>query len=147
MTSLKYVSERFFAAPKIEAEDLIERLVFDAESDVSELRKIQEDLKDNQDIFFNITLKEVIREMDNDDLESFISFCTGFNYLPHRHHNGAFKIKIEFNVSEMEEMSLPVAHTCVNTLKLPAQAYGNDKEIFKSKLHKAMKLSKGFSIQ
>ena len=146
MTSLKFISERFFAAPKIEAEDLIERLIFIAESDDSEVMKIQKDLKDIQDIFFHITLKEVIREMDNDDLESFTSFCTGFNYLPQRHQKGEFKIKIEFNVSEMEEMSLPVAHTCVNILKLPAQAYGNDKKVFLSKLHTAMKNSKGFSM-
>ena len=145
-TSLKYVSERFFAAPHITADELIERLVLcePAES----VKKKQKKFKETQTKFFNTTLKEVIQEMGNDDLESFTSFCTGFNYLPHRHQKGAFKIIIEFNITEMKnEMSLPVAHTCDNTLKLPAQAYGNDKEIFKSKLHKAMKLSKGFSIQ
>ena len=141
--SLKYVSDRFFAVPKIEAEDLIERLIFITESHNSKVMKIQEKLKDNRDIFFNITPKEIIREMDNDDLESFSSFCTRFNYLPHHDQKDEFNVIIEFNVSEMEEMSLPVAHTCVNTLKIPAHAYRNDKKVFLSKLHTVMQNWKG----
>ena len=93
---MKYVSERFFAAPHITADELIERLVLcePAESEQKNRKKF----KETQTKFFNTTLKEVIQEMDNDDLDSFTAFCTGFNYLPHRNQKCALKIIIEFNI-------------------------------------------------
>jgi len=136
ITSLSYVSDKFFAKPGVEANDLIDRLSF-SEANHIDLHKP----------FFDTVLKEVITEMTSDERKDFVYFCTGYNYLPNRERESQkFTITVEFNFDEMEEMSLPVSHTCVNTLKLPGLAYGNDKEMFKSKLSQAMSNSKGFSI-
>ena len=49
------------------------------------------------------------------------------------------KIKIEFDASEMSADSLPVAHTCVNTLKFPLLVYDNNAEILREKLRLALR--------
>jgi hypothetical protein len=49
------------------------------------------------------------------------------------------KIKIEFNGHEMTSDSLPVAHTCVNTLKFPHFAYDNNSEVLLEKLRIALR--------
>ena len=64
-----------------------------------------------------------------------LHFATGYFYAPF----GETKLKVEFNDKESpSEGSLPVAHTCENTVKLPAKAYGGDVKIFKQKLMTAL---------
>ena len=47
-------------------------------------------------------------------------------------------ITIEFNAAEMEVASLPVAHTCVKTLKFPMLVYGNCSSTLDSNLNVAL---------
>ena len=140
LSTLKYVSEKLFAKPSVESKDLISLLVLFEDDEKKPL--------EHQKEFFNTVLKDVIREMTNEERKQFTFFCSGYDYLPHRvDTKEKFCIVVEFSYEEMEATSLPVAHTCVNTLKLPGEAYGNNKARFKSKLLKAMELSKGFSME
>ena len=54
------------------------------------------------------------------------------------------KIKIEFDASEMTEDSLPMAHTCVNTLKFPLLVYDNNAETLRKKLQGAFRACSNF---
>jgi HECT-domain (ubiquitin-transferase) len=79
-------------------------------------------------------LKDIIIHSDTKYLRDFLCFCTGLAYLPDVSVHTDFKITIEFNMDECDEESLPVAHTCVKTIKFPYQAYGGNKEKLKHKL-------------
>jgi len=72
--------------------------------------------------------------------QRFVHYATASPYLP---DPGLMepkdKIKIEFSAAEMTQESLPVAHTCVNTLKFPHFAYDNNSETLKEKLRFALR--------
>jgi HECT-domain (ubiquitin-transferase) len=82
---------------------------------------------------------------DSDFLTDFVEFCTGQSYLPDLDCNTDYKITVEFNSDENEigENHLPVAHTCINTLKLPGAAYNGNMEDFERYLSIALETSKG----
>jgi hypothetical protein len=76
-------------------------------------------------------------------LEDWLHFCTGQAFIPDLVVYKNFKVFFEFShVEEMtNEGALPDSHTCVNTIKLPASAYGGSIEVFKKKMKMAMELS------
>jgi hypothetical protein len=79
---------------------------------------------------------------DNNFLGTFLSYCTGQSFIPDLGcPESSFKVTVEFNFSEMDKDSWPVAHTCDNVLKLPGTAYDGNAETFASKLEKAMAYS------
>jgi len=132
-TSLSYVSEKLFATAVVDPNDLYERLVL-SEKNFSDLHQP----------FLDSIMKDVITEMTPKELEDFVFFCTGFNYLPRR--NSKFFITVEFDYENMTFTSLPMSHTCENTIRLPSDMYGKDKKIFQAKLCHAISNSKGFSM-
>ncbi|KAL7570950.1 hypothetical protein ACA910_002580 [Epithemia clementina (nom. ined.)] len=77
----------------------------------------------------------------------FVEFATGARFIP----QGGAKILIEFNSGEEGykgvENSLPVAHTCVRTIKFPATAYEGDLVKLEKKFDCAIKdCLKNFSM-
>lgn len=72
--------------------------------------------------------------------QRFVHYATASSYLPDPGlMESKDKIKIEFDASEMTEDSLPMAHTCVNTLKFPLLVYDNNSEKLLEKLHLALR--------
>ena len=130
LVPLSYVSETFFTTSNIEADELLERLIYNDDVELYEF-------------FFDSVLKEVIMEMTPEERKYFLFFCTGYNFLPLDDNSDSedFQIDVEFD-SELGAASLPESHTCEKTLVLPEEAYGNDKGIFKEKLFQAMAHSK-----
>jgi HECT-domain (ubiquitin-transferase) len=104
----------------------------------------EEDEKKRIEHFRNETLIPVLREMSQEKLTQFVSFCTGFDYIPDEYDGKPFKIIVELNRNEnMDDNSIPMAHTCVFTLKLPWRVYGGDRDIFTEKLDMAIAYSDG----
>ena len=89
-------------------------------------------------------LVDLLRKREEDDTDNsnfagdFVEFATGSRHLP---QNGA-TIIIEFCFEEAgyrgDPESLPVAHTCHQTVKLPSQAYEGKFSIFEKKLDLAL---------
>jgi hypothetical protein len=82
-------------------------------------------------------------------IEDLLHFCTGQAFIPDLVVYPNFRVIIEFShVAEMKNVgALPVGHTCVNTLKFPASAYGGSITVFKEKLRKAIENSEnGFNM-
>eukprot|EP00934_Nitzschia_sp_Nitz4_P006706 Nitzschia sp. Nitz4//scaffold240_size29840//12430//15293//NITZ4_008018-RA/size29840-augustus-gene-0.27-mRNA-1//1//CDS//3329543750//6696//frame0 len=83
---------------------------------------------------------------DSKFIASFFHLVTGMSYIPDVAYNKDFNIKIEYNASEMgggNSDLLPVIHTCDNTMKLPANAYNGDIEVFERMLQQTMKYASG----
>jgi len=77
-----------------------------------------------QEKFFEGDFKKYLREeasKNSDFLEEFVQFCTGSNYLPFASPgvDKPFKITVEFNFTQPEPGCHPMAHTCVDTIRLP----------------------------
>lgn len=88
-------------------------------------------------------------EVQSTYIEDFLHFCTGQAFIPDLVVYPNFRVVIEFShVQEMKNTgALPVGHTCVNTLKIPASAYGGSSAVFKEKLQKAIEYSEnGFNM-
>jgi len=134
-TSLSYVSEKLFAAPVVDPSDLFQRLVLS--------KKNHGDL--HQPILDSI-MEEIITEMTPEEREGFVFFCTGFNYLPRRDSKFLITVEFDYDKEKVAPLSLPVSHTCENTISFPSGVYGKDKMIFKAKLFQAISNSKGFSM-
>jgi len=154
------VSKIAFSNPTISADDVIAFLEprYNAGGECNDKQLAKEE----QEYFFNNILKKLLKEKEEEehedkkkqdkDLETgksflsrFVSFCTGLNYLPHRIGNPDFSIIVEFNFDpdECAPESLPIAHTCVNTLKIHGLVYNNDKEKFEEKLALAIENTEG----
>ena len=72
--------------------------------------------------------------------QRFVHYATASSHLPDPGlMESKDKIKIEFDASEMTEDSLPMAHTCVNTLKFPLLVYDNNAETLRKKLRVALR--------
>jgi hypothetical protein len=66
-------------------------------------------------------LPDLLRVENPEFLKQFVDFVTGSSFVPK--YTDGYKIKVEFNMIESPNAdSLTVAHTCENTLKLPALA-------------------------
>ena len=100
---------------------------------------------------FETRFTEFVRQKMKDDptfMANFVEFCTGSPFLPDIDLNPDFHIRLEYNWSEMEQDFLPVVHTCDNCIKIPAQAYRADIEVFQDKLATVMRLSQtNFDMQ
>ncbi|XP_060577479.1 uncharacterized protein LOC132734702 [Ruditapes philippinarum] len=70
-------------------------------------------------------LKDLLKEMSEPELETFLHFVTGKKSIPRE------KITIEFT-TETGKLRLPKAHTCSNMMELPASY--EDYETFRSEL-------------
>jgi hypothetical protein len=109
-------------------------------------KETQERLKEAITLLFQEKSREHPGEHPGEDppfLNQFVAYCTGQSYIPDIDLNPDFKILIEFNYTEMLDDHLPVVHTCVKTMKLPASAYDSNIETFQQKLSQAMEFSKG----
>jgi hypothetical protein len=145
------VSKIAFAEQLIQEDDLVDQdgnlrfIKFVKEENTKEAKNAMECYKETQEQLKKaITL--LFQEKARDDpvfLTRFVSYCTGQSYIPDIDLNPDFKILIEFNYSEMLDDHLPVVHTCVKTMKLPASAYDSNIETFQQKLSQAMAFSKG----
>jgi hypothetical protein len=82
-------------------------------------------------------------EADPMFIVNFLNLCTGSEFIPDIDAHPEYKIVVEFNSSETQAHHLPVVHTCVNLLKIPAMAYDGDMEIFEEKLKITMKHAGG----
>ena len=91
-------------------------------------------------------LVDVLRDKcseNSDFLRDFVWFVTGSQYI----RRSDFHILVEFNSKEgLDYESLPIVHTCVNTIKFPVLAYNNDREVLETKLDMAMANSKNCSF-
>jgi hypothetical protein len=81
----------------------------------------------------------------------FVYFTTGYMFLPQRDRNRDFKITVEFNdVESGSGDSLPVAHTCHNTIKFPGLAYDGNRETLEQNIDQSLAETEGaceFSIE
>jgi len=96
-----------------------------------------------QEQFFEGELKRYLTEeacKNSDFLEDFVQFCTGSNYLPFASPGEkAFKIIVEFNFTAPQPGCHPLAHTCVNTIRLPGTLmYFDDYDLFHDKMEEAL---------
>jgi len=139
---LKVVTTLGFSNPKITADDLI-AVLKRAEQEFAQFAK--ESLR-SQKMFFEETLKNVLRASDESFLKDFVSFTTGLKFLPcEGAGNPRSVILIEFSHSNEEQ--LPYSHTCDNAIVFPCHAYNCSEEMLKSKLEKSFELSnKGFDM-
>jgi hypothetical protein len=99
--------------------------------------RVSSNLKDREG-----TLVDVLRKKCADNKEfigDFVWFVTGLHTI----RQSDFKIIVEFNYSEnMHDDSLPIVHTCENTIKFPALVYNNNAEKLENKLDYAMQNAK-----
>ena len=116
-----------------------------------------EEFHEEQKDFFQNILPKAMREIDAQDksdenytdrlakketfIIKFVKYCTGSDFLPDPVTNPQFKIDVAFTVKEMTHEELPMSHSCVNMLKLPARVYDGDIDTFKSKLKIAVESS------
>jgi hypothetical protein len=78
-------------------------------------------------------------ESNNEFLRDFVWFITGSSFI----QRSTLKMTVEFNYTESRSFdSLPVAHTCVKTLKLPGLAYDGNRELLEQKLDISIQNSK-----
>lgn len=85
-----------------------------------------------------VNVLRTLSRKNKEFLTSFVLYVTGYEYLP-----VAQTIKIEFNYDQVPSNdALPVAHTCVHTLKLPGLAYDANEDLIKEKLCMSLKYFK-----
>ena len=150
---LEAVQKIAFSKPQISAEDIIDALVpvycagweqkdedgrrssFGSEAD-----KVMH--QHEQETFFKNILCQILIEKERKQkfkyLLLFVKFCSGYDYLPDRDGNPDFKITVEFNFTERVKDSDPLAHACVNNLKLPGMLYTDGRKGFEKKLTEAL---------
>jgi hypothetical protein len=132
-------------------QDISEEMVFSSDGRLRFIR-FEQDLHDKRTSIpykalqnqFESRFTEFIRQKMQEDptfISNFVEFCTGSPFLPDIDLNPDFHVRLEYNGSEMEQDFLPVVHTCDNCIKIPAQAYYADIEIFQEKLATVMRLS------
>lgn len=139
-------------------QDISDEMVFNADGKLRFIQFAQDwvdeskstPYKETQELF-EVRMTELIQDKMRDDpsfITNFVEFCTGSPFIPDIDLNPDFHLRLEFNGSEMEEDFLPVVHTCDNCIKIPAQAYEADIEVFQAKLATAMGLSQtNFDMQ
>ena len=101
--------------------------------------RVSSNLKDREGTFVDLLRKKY--DENNEFIREFVWFVTGSYYI----RQSDFKIIVEFNYGEFkdeDEYSLPVVHTCQNTIKFHALAYDNNSEVLEEKLDFAMKHAK-----
>jgi HECT-domain (ubiquitin-transferase) len=106
--------------------------ISDAESDAQKL--------------FEVEMEQLFKEkleVDPTFIINFLSLCTGSEFIPDPEAHPEYAIMVEFNASETQDQYVPIIHTCVNLIKLPATAYDGDMKVFEEKLRIAMKLAGG----
>jgi hypothetical protein len=77
-------------------------------------------------------------------LNDFVHFCTGLSYIPDIDLNKDFKIKVEFNYTEMNYDWIPIVHTCDRTIKIPGDAYGGIMDTFLEKYSISERITAGY---
>lgn len=154
---LEAMSKISFSNPHTSASDVIMVLTAVA---CFEGKSSEDFLSNDQRVFFDSILKQVLMDKEQEEIERaktkqedieptrsfaalFVAFCTGLSYLPYHEGNPDFKIIVEFNNHETTPDGLPVAHTCEKTLKLPGSTYGNNMDVFRSKLDAAIACTEG----
>lgn len=130
---LKAMDRLLFSRPLVDARDLIKTLIprYDEVKGYSDSYRHQCQLlsvKKGQEATGIIV--EMLENGTEEFCIDFLCFATGNLYLG----SSDDKIFVEFNFSEMSPNSLPVAHTCVCTMKLPGQAYEGNRAVFEKKL-------------
>jgi hypothetical protein len=144
---LEALSSIYFANPDLEAHDFLDEngewlpFICPTQQDYGKDEALLAECAGNQFQIMN-ALKDMIRKSDSKWLGDFLCFCTGCSFLPEVSIYTEYKLSIEFNLKETDPEMLPVAHTCVNTLKLPFQAYGGDEEKFENKLRQSVDYSR-----
>lgn len=83
-------------------------------------------------------LVDILREKCKKDIQflrDFVDFVTASHYI----RQSDFKILVEFNSREnLDDGSLPIVHSCEQTLKFPVLVYNNNPEELERKLDLAM---------
>lgn len=155
LTPIEIVNALVFSRSKIEPEDVITaiQVCYDHPIEINNdsLKKavdgyqrcILNEIEIDGKKVLTGALPDMLRESKDDAqfLEDFVYFVTGYRYIPNARMNKDFRIIVEFNLSECGDDDLPVAHTCVLTIKIPGMAYYGNKEIFVEKLKKSIELS------
>jgi len=114
-------------------------------------RKAEE--RREQEKFFEGDFKRYLREeasKNSDFLEEFVQFCTGSNYLPFVSpgDDKPFKITVEFNFTQPEPGCHPMAHTCVNTIRLPGTGiYWGNFDLLREKMKEALAQCSRFDFE
>jgi hypothetical protein len=145
---LDALSRIHFANPNLKAHDFLDEngewlpFICPISQDYGEDEALLAEFAGNQFQIMN-ALKDIVRKEDSEWLGDFLCFCTGSSFLPDVSIHSKYKLTIEFNLVETHPEMLPVAHTCVHTLKLPFQAYNGDEEKFEHKLRQSVEYSKG----
>lgn len=136
---IEALNQLLFCHQNIEAEEVINALVpcyceFEDDAIVQTNQIImlsEEEIAGEQKKRMKGILVDLLNDADPKFLGLFVWYATGFRYIPRSN----FHIKVEFNDVEMEDDSLPVAHTCDMLLKLPARAYDCNRELLLEKLN------------
>uniref|UniRef100_A0A7S2EI47 HECT domain-containing protein n=1 Tax=Trieres chinensis TaxID=1514140 RepID=A0A7S2EI47_TRICV len=153
---LEALGKVVFSNPIITSEDVISLMEPEYCVELS-YEPVDEQLIEGQRLFFKETLPKALRTKEENEraneceykkkvanktdfLSKFVSFSTGYAYLPHCDVGSEFKITIEFDFAESTEDSLPVAHTCENILKFPGWVYDNNVEKLLASLDKSFDL-------
>ena len=140
---LEAVNKMIFSKLGVNAEDLLSVM------EVSYDDELGPEVKENQEKILRIegsgdekhasgALADLLRDREKSDPDyarTFLFFVSGYQAVPME----GFKITVEFNILESGDVaSLPVAHTCVSTLKLPGLAYEGDSNVLEEKLDKVI---------
>ena len=149
LVDLRTMDLLFFSKLRVTAEDVIKALKpdvgsYDEDGQLLDKQKAIIAIKDESTGDVEGNLVELLRKKEKEETGGtnfagdFVEFTTGSRQLP---QNGS-KITIEFCKGEVgyrgDPESLPVAHTCNTTLKLPAEAYGGDLATLEKKMDLAL---------
>ena len=146
---LEVVQKVAFSPAELTAKDVIAILEPHYCADWEGSDKEKEECIQKQKNFYENELCRILKQRESNSstqkesinfLNSFVTFCTGLDYLPDPDGRPDFKIIVEFNFSEAEEGSYPSAHTCVNTLNLPGFLYLKGADDFEKKLLEAINI-------
>ena len=108
--------------------------------------------REQQEHFFDGDFKRYLKEESSKKsnfLEEFVQFCTGMNYIPYvAPGEETFKIIVEFNFMAPEPGGHPLAHTCVNTIRLPGMdMYFGDYDVFCQKMEESLAHCNRFDME
>jgi HECT-domain (ubiquitin-transferase) len=144
---LDVLTDLLFFQPAIKVEDIISALVpkYPEEEDIevfcfeSQMRVLEIVESDDKKRIRKGILIDLLKGANQAFLKDFLWFTTGYEYMPRSN----FTITVEFNYDEnMDEGSLPVAHTCIMLLKLPYLAYDSNPEVLEQKLKQSIEFTR-----
>lgn len=138
---MDYISVMLIAAKeKISAKDMLSILDIKYDNSSDEMIKRQKLIiqKNNVDGSWVGYLPHFLLEkekLDRNFITGFVKHCTGSNFIPYSVSNLGYRIVVQFCNAELQDInSLPVIHSCTNTLLFPGTAYDGDYLMFVEKL-------------